>query len=495
MEKSGLGHLYVINGDVGKVACDAWLLPADSRFFVTDKFAHFVGLDRAGVPRGLPHEGYAGDKCLPYRVGVVDQPDLWIGDVGRTGAPLDHYSDVAYRFIERATATIRQSRRDADPPLVALPVIGSGDGGKRWARGPLLRELIPTLQHAAETFVCDVVLVTYGQVVYSAAQALRRELIDSERLWTDLSSELRDSATTLGERARAGELVLFMGAGVSRGAGVPVWRELLRHIGSELGMDGDDITSLESLDPRDQATILMKRGGDQFSTVVSGALAKERYSLTHGLLASLPVKETVTTNFDTLFETASNIDGEAISVVPGDAIKMDQRWLLKLHGTIGKDLVFTRSEYIDAIARKSALRGLVQAMLLTRHMLFIGYSLSDDDFHQLVHEVRVAVDDVGRGTMGTVLTLTADNHASVLWPELNFVPLEGSARKLQIMLDLLGAVACSPIGFVFDQSIEDVGGRDEIELTKILQRLEPLVARNKGWTEVVSFLNKFKSQG
>jgi len=492
MGKPGSGHLYVINGDVGRVACDAWLLPADARFHVTEKFAQHVAPRHRGVPVDIPDDGYAGDRCVLYRQAADDQPDLWIGDVGRSGADLAHYSRVAARFVERAAETVRGRVATGTVPLIAIPVIGSGDGGKRWARGPLLKELIPTLDRAAEEFGCDVVLVTYGAIMYSAAQAVRHELIDKDRLWAGLPHALRRTAEELGERAKAGGLVLFMGAGVSRGAGVPVWRELLHHIGNELGMTDVEIDSLAGLDPRDQATVLSKKSPERFPEAVARAMAKERYSLTHGLLASLPVKETVTTNFDTLFESASNIDGRRIAVVPGDAITLDQRWLLKLHGTIGKDLVFTRGEFIESIARRSALRGLVQAMLLTRHMLFVGYSLTDDDFHQLVHEVRMAVDGTDHRRMGTVLTFNADEHTELLWPELSFVSVDNSARTLQILLDMVGAVASSPIGFVYDHTIEEIGGDDEIELAEILARLDALASRNRGWTEVAAFVDRFR---
>ena len=34
------GHLFVIDGDLTKIACDAWLLPTDSDFDITTKWHH-----------------------------------------------------------------------------------------------------------------------------------------------------------------------------------------------------------------------------------------------------------------------------------------------------------------------------------------------------------------------------------------------------------------------------------------------------------------------
>eukprot|EP01125_Pyxidicula_operculata_P005537 TRINITY_DN1956_c0_g2_i2.p2 TRINITY_DN1956_c0_g2~~TRINITY_DN1956_c0_g2_i2.p2 ORF type:complete len:307 (-),score=129.12 TRINITY_DN1956_c0_g2_i2:31-951(-) len=41
--------------------------------------------------------------------------------------------------------------------------------------------------------------------------------------------------------------------------------------------------------------------------------------------------------------------------------------------------------------RRSALSGIVQSLLITRHMLFVGFSLKDDNFHRIIDEVRRSV--------------------------------------------------------------------------------------------------------
>ena len=38
--------------------------------------------------------------------------------------------------------------------------------------------------------------------------------------------------------------------------------------------------------------------------------------------------------------------------------------------------------------RKEALRGLVSSALITRHVLFIGFSLTDDNLHSIFDQVR-----------------------------------------------------------------------------------------------------------
>ena len=43
-------------------------------------------------------------------------------------------------------------------------------------------------------------------------------------------------------------------------------------------------------------------------------------------------------------------------------------------------------------ANRAALGGILQALLLTKHMLFVGFSLTDENFHRLFDNVRRNLD-------------------------------------------------------------------------------------------------------
>ena len=38
------GHLYIIQGDIKKIACDAWLLPTSDSYSITISFQDAVGM-------------------------------------------------------------------------------------------------------------------------------------------------------------------------------------------------------------------------------------------------------------------------------------------------------------------------------------------------------------------------------------------------------------------------------------------------------------------
>ena len=61
-------------------------------------------------------------------------------------------------------------------------------------------------------------------------------------------------------------------------------------------------------------------------------------------------------------------------VLPSPPKKGCKRWLLKMHGCITNpdSIVFTKQDYMRYADRFAALGGIVQSMLLTKHLLFVG---------------------------------------------------------------------------------------------------------------------------
>lgn len=369
-------------------------------------------------------------------------------------------------------------------------------------KGAIHQALLPEMLRVARIHDVDLVLVCWGRRSYSAAQRVRRQLLAEKPSlrpnWKmgPKTEELAEHARRLGHEARRQNMVLFLGAGVSAGAGLPAWHELLNAIAEGLDLDETKQRLLRELDVRDQAAILQQHldldGRDSRGSLhaaVSEQFGSSRYALTHGLLASLPTREAVTTNYDQLFErAAAAADGSSPAVLPYEAVAPGQRWLLKLHGSIDRDdtIVLTRTDYLDIPARHGALFGLVQAMLLTRHMLFVGYSLSDEDFHQLIHEVRIARSGVrDAGSLGTVLTLFDDELFAELWRDvevLSVAPRPGrrptdrqqtdAVRWLQIFCDLIAFEAADLDAYLLDPTYRDLLDPEEAALADILNGIE-----------------------
>src|SRR5205085_2623757 len=168
--------------------------------------------------------------------------------------------------------------------------------------------------------------------------------------------------------------------------------EMLDALARRAGMDDGEREELAGLNRLDRAVVIEKRlgGAEALMAAVRDLFDRHRYGLTHALLASLPVGEAVTTNYDRLFELAWAARGRRFSVLPYALRPGADAWVLKLHGSVDhpEDIVLTRAHLFAAEERNEALAGAVQALLLTRHMLFVGFSLTDEDFHRIAAAVR-----------------------------------------------------------------------------------------------------------
>ncbi len=204
-------------------------------------------------------------------------------------------------------------------------------------------------------------------------------------------------------------------------------------------------------------------GCETFNELVCQHVDVRKYGLAPALLATLPSAGAITLNYDSLFETACNDAGVPRSVIPDNRPEDGDRWLLKLHGSVSNpdSIVLTRDDYIEHTSNRQALSALVKAHLLTHHLLFVGFGLTDDHFYEIVHDVRRAIPDKIRGQQsrfGTVLTLFPDTIQSQIWdgqldfvavedspkttdPSLNITPVdrEAAGRKLEILLDAISA--------------------------------------------------------
>ncbi|HET9646621.1 MAG TPA: SIR2 family protein [Microlunatus sp.] len=366
-----------------------------------------------------------------------------------------------------------------------MPVFGVGSGGFKGQRGAVLDRLLNVLESAvAAPGSADVALILHARADYAAVQSRRREHFKPS-----------NSVGALSERVRQSGLVLFIGAGASAGAGFPTWNALLAELADQTHLSEEVRRAVLRLPAPDAADVIGSELGN-LQALIAERFAQDGCALTHALLASLRVREAVTTNYDTLYENAAVIPhGKALKVLPRERRSADEPWLLKLHGDIKLDnsIVLTRDQYLRFDADSVPLASVVQSSMVTNHMLFIGYSLSDENFIRLARQVRHLFRAAGTdGPVGTVLTLFEDPARHRMWQgDLDFIPMvptapvrsddtcgevspsaiAAAARRLDIFLDQLAAASCDDAPYVLNERYRELLSADDQVLADALQRL------------------------
>lgn len=522
------GHVFITRGDLTRLSCDAWLLPTSARVHVTRGWRSRLNDRQVRKLEELQPElpeawRRYGGRVLPLNPDEKshEAPRIWLVNVGgRSDTAVEWYIEGVRQFLDVVARDLpRHPLNGRALPLVALPVVGTGRGGAAARKGGVLQELMRVLHQEVRRRPFDIALVTDSDEMFAAAQWVRKRLepdlsggADAAAPWSELNEHLHRQALQLARHARRGNLVLFLGAGISLGAGLPDWAGLLEMLSHEAHLREHERRALRQLHPLDQARILKGRieaeGGNLAQAIVS-RFRVDRYALVHSLLASLHVDESVTTNYDRLFERASRHANHSVAVLPYHPPTTRRPWLLKLHGCVRhpEDIVLTREDYMRYDDRRAALAGIVQALLITRHMLFVGFSLSDDNFHRIADDVRKELQPIGQAhaeakSFGTALLLEGQPLLAELWTaDLNFVSMidnhdsEGTpraVRRLEIFLDLVLASATDNSHHLLNPAFGDMLSSGDRELRDALiafrDGLPAGAKRTEAWRAVSQLL-------
>ena len=512
------GHVFVVHADLTKLACDYYLIPTDASLDVGRHWRGKFGSPRSDLPVAKVSET---DRVTNARTLHDGARVRWVDTGGVPDARSERMGwleDGVRQALSDVEADLRDvtgGRNRRARPLVGMPVFGTGAGGYDGIRGEVLDMLLELTHGIAASAAFDIVIVCYDRSDYAALQSRPKRL---ELSSAALSVKQREVADSLGARARAGRLVLFLGAGVSIPAGLPSWGELIEKLAEASPNGMVNAAELAEMAPPDAASALMKSSNaEEFSELLGQQLRRDEHALGHALLASLRVDEVITTNFDDLYEQSAAITfgGRRLRVLPWERAEPGFPWLLKMHGGIDRShVVFSREDYDTYETSWGPLRSIVQALLMTRHVLFVGYSLKDENFKRLTEEVRdlfkketqSSSDSSAPRVLGTIVTLQPEPETTAQWsPDLNTIAAsedcaapDGSGtadagRKLEIFLDRVAAKAASDEhSYVLDpRYAELLEAADRPFAERLVKLAHELPKSNPAWRKVKELLASY----
>jgi len=192
----------------------------------------------------------------------------------------------------------------------------------------------------------------------------------------------------LAQAARSDRLLLFIGAGMSKCYDLPDWDELA----ADLKIKDWNYANL----PDKFSEYVKSHGEAAFNDFLEAKLGRNPavvYSSTMTLLEMLCVG-IVTTNCDRVIESVADTLKVPVKVFVNDVdleVFTTTPWLklIKLHGTLDEreSLVFTREQYNEHPNRVPGMRLKVAELIRDCNVLFLGYSMTDPDFYNIMNIV------------------------------------------------------------------------------------------------------------
>lgn len=200
--------------------------------------------------------------------------------------------------------------------------------------------------------------------------------------------------------------VFFVGAGLSVGSGYPDWTNLLKQLikkGQENGRINDDKKAEYEILSADPTKSLMLAEelkldlGSLFNRHMEELFqnSDKNPSINHQYIVKTKGSMIITINYDDLIEKAYNNNYHkhpnvfiySQSREAANSFWKNRFFILKAHGDAQRDvetLILSQRDYRKTLYKESGYRSLLQTIFTTKSIFFVGVSMNDPEFNQLL---------------------------------------------------------------------------------------------------------------
>ena len=216
------------------------------------------------------------------------------------------------------------------------------------------------------------------------------------------------------EKLNEERCVAFIGSGLSIGAGLPDFPSLMKKMiawcenkNIKLPSKKDLNTSIREKNfPELAETLIEYMGTSRYQEFLTETFrqADLKPTETHKLLPQIPFSAILTTNYDKLIEgaytasdegrtppTFTHLDKPELS----KALQDNRFYILKTHGDIDRvdSIILGKKQYRELLHNNNAYKIFLQHLLSSKTILFLGFSLTDQDLFSILDELRSAFRD------------------------------------------------------------------------------------------------------
>jgi hypothetical protein len=194
------------------------------------------------------------------------------------------------------------------------------------------------------------------------------------------------------------KLILFAGAGVSMGLGLPSWDTLVNHIAEDLDFKDDEFKKLGTFLELAEFYQLRKGSIGPLRSWMDTHFHSPDIDITtskvHKKIVEIGFPVIYTTNYDRWLEKSHDAFGrpydKIVDIFDFTRTHPDRTQIIKYHGDFDNDksIVLTETSYFKRLSLDTPLDMKLRADSLGKSLLFIGYSLSDIDIRFLLFKLQ-----------------------------------------------------------------------------------------------------------
>ncbi|MDR1697887.1 MAG: SIR2 family protein [Erysipelotrichaceae bacterium] len=207
--------------------------------------------------------------------------------------------------------------------------------------------------------------------------------------------EIKKFINEYSENIKNDKAAIFIGSGISVNSGFVSWKDLLRNVASDIGLNieketHDLISVAQYYQNKENRAALNK-------IIVNSFSKPKKFNKYFDIITKLPIKTIWTTNYDHEIEEYLKKNGhDSIDIKKTNrsvAVENNNSntIIYKFHGDyeIADEAVITKDDFETFSGKRTAFEAILKSQLLSKTFVFIGYSFNDPNLLFLLSKMRI----------------------------------------------------------------------------------------------------------